>query len=214
MFVSWVVMGDFNALINGDERIGGNATDPGSIVDFNQCLLDCNLLDAGFVGSKYKWTNGKVSQRLDRVVCNQSCMDQYSVLNIRHLVKTGSDHCPHLIDLMINHSTPEGSFHFQHMWLKYANLFQVVEELWNVPVYGNPFYVLMSKLRALKTCLKKWNREKFGNIFTLVESTEEKVIVCEGVYETTGSDVDKEMMCKATADHLHYLAIEDEYWKQ
>ncbi|GAA0187523.1 hypothetical protein LIER_34811 [Lithospermum erythrorhizon] len=28
--------------------------------------VDCHLLDAGFVGSKYTWTNGKLSQRLDR----------------------------------------------------------------------------------------------------------------------------------------------------
>ncbi|GAA0153347.1 hypothetical protein LIER_37660 [Lithospermum erythrorhizon] len=60
----------------GKERIGGNAPDTLSMADFNQCLLDCNLLDVGFVGSKYTWSNGTVSQRLDRVVCNQSCIDQ------------------------------------------------------------------------------------------------------------------------------------------
>ncbi|GAA0172560.1 hypothetical protein LIER_26363 [Lithospermum erythrorhizon] len=47
---SWIVMGDFNAIVSGEEQIGGNAPNDVSMADFNQCLLDCNLLDDGFVG--------------------------------------------------------------------------------------------------------------------------------------------------------------------
>ncbi|GAA0154891.1 hypothetical protein LIER_43298 [Lithospermum erythrorhizon] len=64
----WMVMGDFNALVSGDERIRGNSPDPLSMSDFSQCIQDCHLLDVGFVGSKYTWTNGKLSQRLERVL--------------------------------------------------------------------------------------------------------------------------------------------------
>ncbi|GAA0172185.1 hypothetical protein LIER_41294 [Lithospermum erythrorhizon] len=48
----WIVMGDFNKLISGDERIGGNALDPVSMFDFSQCIQNCKLIDVGFVGSK------------------------------------------------------------------------------------------------------------------------------------------------------------------
>ncbi|GAA0153432.1 hypothetical protein LIER_11674 [Lithospermum erythrorhizon] len=83
-------MGDFNPLISGDERIGGNAPNPISMSDFSQCIQNSSLIDDGFVGSKYTWTNGKLSQRLDRVLCDQLCLDTFLVLNVCHLAKTAS----------------------------------------------------------------------------------------------------------------------------
>ncbi|GAA0183946.1 hypothetical protein LIER_31271 [Lithospermum erythrorhizon] len=148
-------MGDFNELVSGDERIGGNAPDAMSMADFNQCLFYCNLLDASFVGSKYTWTNGTVSRRLDRVISNLSCLDQYSALNIRYLAKTGSDRCPLLIDFRMTEGAPRGSFHFQNMWLKSDTLFDVVGKSWSVLVYGDPFFVLTTKLQTLKLLSQK-----------------------------------------------------------
>ncbi|GAA0140492.1 hypothetical protein LIER_35250 [Lithospermum erythrorhizon] len=75
--------------------------------DFSQCLQDCNLLNAGFVVSKFTWTNGKLSQCLDRVVCDKLCLDTFPVLNVRHLAKTASDHAPLLIELKLLHDTPK-----------------------------------------------------------------------------------------------------------
>ncbi|GAA0159947.1 hypothetical protein LIER_16614 [Lithospermum erythrorhizon] len=199
---SWIVMGDFNALVSGDERIGFNAPDAMSMTDFTQCLLDCNLLDAGFVRSKFTRTNGRVSQRVDRVVCNYSCIDRYSSLNIRHLAKTGSDHFPLLVEFQMTQGAPRGSFRFQNTWLKNDSLFDVVEKSWSVPVFGDPFFVLITKLGALTLCLKKWNREVFGNVFTMVESVEEKVMICEGIFETSGLAVDKALVADSVVRYF------------
>ncbi|GAA0176422.1 hypothetical protein LIER_29418 [Lithospermum erythrorhizon] len=120
----WIVVGDFNALISGEERVGGNAPDPVSMY-FAQCIRDCHLLDVGFVGSKYTWTNGKLSQRLDRVLCDQAFLDTFPILNVRHLAKTASDHAPLLLELKLLHDTPKGSFRFHNMWLHHEDLNQV-----------------------------------------------------------------------------------------
>ncbi|GAA0183947.1 hypothetical protein LIER_31272 [Lithospermum erythrorhizon] len=48
----------------------------------------------------------------------------------------------------------------------------------------------------------------------MVESAEEKVLVCEGIFETSGLAVDRENLGNARADHLRYLAMEEDYWKQ
>ncbi|GAA0175837.1 hypothetical protein LIER_28935 [Lithospermum erythrorhizon] len=100
------------------------------------------------------------------------------------------------------------------MWLKSDTLFQVVEKSWSAPVYGGPFFVLTTKLRTLKLCLKKWNREVFGNVLNMVASAEEKGMVCEDIFETSGLAIDRENLGKARAYHLWYLAMEEEYWKQ
>ncbi|GAA0163203.1 hypothetical protein LIER_19125 [Lithospermum erythrorhizon] len=180
-FSPWIVMGDFNALISGDERIGGNVPDPISMFDFSQCIKDCQLLDAGFVGSKYTWTNGKLSQRLDRVLCDQPCLDTFPILNVRHLAKTASDHALLLIEVKLLYDTSKGSFRFQNMWLHHADLKNVVFEYWSNPIYGDPFYILTNKLKRLKHRVREWNRVVFGNIFTNVDSAEEPVLVCENI---------------------------------
>ncbi|GAA0171224.1 hypothetical protein LIER_25309 [Lithospermum erythrorhizon] len=59
----WMLMGDFNALISGDERIVRNAPSSLSMAEFSQCLVDSQLYDDAFVRSKYTWTNGKLSQK-------------------------------------------------------------------------------------------------------------------------------------------------------
>ncbi|GAA0169435.1 hypothetical protein LIER_40758 [Lithospermum erythrorhizon] len=162
----------------------------------------------------YTWTNGKHSQRLDRVFCDQHCFDVFPVLNVRHLSKTGSDHSPLLLELKFIHDIPKGSFRFQNMWLKSDQLAEVVATTWCKPIFGNPLFVLQSKLKALKQVLREWNKEVFGNIFTQAKSVEEKVMVCEKIYESSRLDVDRQALHKARVEHLHSLAIEEEYWRQ
>ncbi|KAJ6719965.1 RETROTRANSPOSON UNCLASSIFIED-LIKE PROTEIN [Salix purpurea] len=63
----WVVGGDFNAVLNVNERYEGN--------DFT-------------------WTNGKVMRRLDRIVFNPEWSELFSLTRVKHLNRVGSDHCP------------------------------------------------------------------------------------------------------------------------
>ncbi|GAA0172100.1 hypothetical protein LIER_25995 [Lithospermum erythrorhizon] len=186
----WIVMGDYNALVSGDKRVGGNAPNPISMSDFPQCLQDCNLLEAGFVGSKFTWTNGKLSQRLDRVVCDQLCLDTFPVLNVRHVAETAFDHAPLLIELKFLHDTPKCSFRFQNTWLHHEDLKNVIIEYWSQPVYGDHFFILTSKLKGSKYRLRRRNKEVFGNIFTNVDSTEDRVLVCKSTFEGSGLDSD------------------------
>ncbi|EOY03264.1 Uncharacterized protein TCM_018048 [Theobroma cacao] len=66
----WMVGGDFNAIVSVAERLNGAPPHGGSMEDFAVILLDCGLLDAGFEGNNFTWTNNHMFQRLDRVVYN------------------------------------------------------------------------------------------------------------------------------------------------
>ncbi|GAA0153345.1 hypothetical protein LIER_37659 [Lithospermum erythrorhizon] len=39
-------------------------------------------------------------------------------------------------------------------------------------------------------------------------------MICEGIFETSGLAVDRENLGKAREEHLRYLAMEKDYWKQ
>lgn len=66
-------------------------------------VLDCfnyrNLIDLGFTGSKYPWTNKRrigdtILERQDRIVANYAWLDLYPEEHVHYLPRTHSDHSP------------------------------------------------------------------------------------------------------------------------
>jgi hypothetical protein len=49
----WMCIGDFNEVVNGTEKWGGNVRHRRAMQEFQQVLEDCNLIDLGFCGPKY-----------------------------------------------------------------------------------------------------------------------------------------------------------------
>ncbi|GAA0179249.1 hypothetical protein LIER_44028 [Lithospermum erythrorhizon] len=113
----WMLMGDFNAITSSSEKMGGNEPNQLFMVEFNDYISDCNLEDVGYIGSTFTWTSGRVSERLDRVLCDQQCLNEFPLMHVRHLAKNYSDHSPLLLEIMLDTGQPRGSFRFQNMWL-------------------------------------------------------------------------------------------------
>ncbi|XP_022866065.1 uncharacterized protein LOC111385869 [Olea europaea var. sylvestris] len=92
----WIVGGDFNVITHDGERTGHNTRDRGTTA-FSDMMLDSGLEDAGFLGNRYTWTNGRVRKRLDRVLINSSAAAFCRQLTVKHLNRTSSDHSPLLL---------------------------------------------------------------------------------------------------------------------
>lgn len=73
-------------------------------------------------------------------------------------------------------------FRFQNMWLRKSNFLQVVRDSWELPSEGYSMYKFSSKLKHLKTVLKGWNQEVFGNITANFRQTEAEVLRLEGIF--------------------------------
>ncbi|KAK4383932.1 hypothetical protein Sango_3107000 [Sesamum angolense] len=58
---SW---GDFNVILHPNENQGGDMRRVGPIDDFNDMMIDTGLMDAGFEGDPFTWTNKRVWKRL------------------------------------------------------------------------------------------------------------------------------------------------------
>lgn len=73
----WLVGGDFNEVLRASEKFGGLKVNFNRINMFMNYLNYCNLIDIGFRGSKYTWSNmryrnrqGLILERLDRCFVN------------------------------------------------------------------------------------------------------------------------------------------------
>ena len=162
----WLMLGDFNEVLSGDDKFGGNGVNLNRALEFKECLDECNMLDLGFASSKYTWTNSRHStdlilKRIDRCFANLSWRTLYSDATVTHLPRIWSDHCPVLLELcrpyVCNLIKP---FRFQMMWLLHPEFPSMVQHAW---LENRGLHIAISDfvIRA-----KKWNSEVFGNLFT------------------------------------------------
>ena len=118
---------------------------------FQSCLDDCGMIDTGFNGAKYTWSNLRqitelIQEKLDRSFCSASWRQLYLEANVRHLTRVNSNHCPILVELekklALNLLKP---FHFLPCWLSHPSFLDVVRDSWR---NSQPF------LNAITTRLK------------------------------------------------------------
>lgn len=54
---AWLVGGDFNKILKFSEKFGGNGINHCRARLFLDCINYCRLIDLGFKGSKFTWSN-------------------------------------------------------------------------------------------------------------------------------------------------------------
>ena len=103
--------------------------------------------------------------RLDRFLITDDWKTLIGGANQSLLPRPLSNH--HQILLEVGRCTLKGPspFRFENMWLKEEGLKTLVEAWWrSYEVRGTRSFVLIEKLKSLKTRLKKRNKASFGNL--------------------------------------------------
>lgn len=127
--------------------------------------LMTGLLDMGFVGCAFTWLckrrNGSViHERLDRAVCNPNWRNLFPDVTVYRLARTRSDHCPLLLNLLSNSSTPEKRpFKFEKLYFSDPSFPTIVENSWRES--GNISQIITNFIDKVKT----WSKTYFKNVF-------------------------------------------------
>ncbi|GJN31833.1 hypothetical protein PR202_gb20281 [Eleusine coracana subsp. coracana] len=92
-------MGDFNELLNANEKFSTTTPIYNRISIFCSIVNDCGLIDLGYNGPAYTWTNRRFSsnptfQRLDRCLANFEWCRIFPYTNVYHLPLIYEDHAP------------------------------------------------------------------------------------------------------------------------
>lgn len=75
-----------------------------------------------------------------------------------------SDHCP-IVLCMRTQNWGRKPFRFNNSWMTHDGFKEIVVEFWlNANVNGWKTYVVKEKLKNLKSVIRKWNSENFGDI--------------------------------------------------
>ncbi|KAL2481024.1 Uncharacterized protein Adt_33990 [Abeliophyllum distichum] len=116
--------GDFNAILNRDERIGDNSPNSRSMEDFNSMLMACGVEKVN-CDCQYTWSNVRMWEKLDRILVNYQWISAFDGFKAEVLNRDTSDHFPILLKCSPSNSKKMSSFRFQSMWCQHENLLEV-----------------------------------------------------------------------------------------
>lgn len=218
----WLLGGDFNCIASPDEKVGGLMTYIRSMTDFQGFIAATGLIDAGYEGAKYTWTNNQIGSshikaRLDRVMVNASWIQGNKSVKVKHLYRGPSDHSPMLLQFNTAVSRPApGRFIYQQMWHTHEQFLDFVKGQWNKEEIwsAHPFEILQRKMKQLKIALRSWNKEVFGDIHKAKEDAETKVNDAQIIYDEAPSLENKINLQKANAQLRMILHREEIFWHQ
>ncbi|KAL0283695.1 UNVERIFIED_CONTAM: hypothetical protein Sangu_2873500 [Sesamum angustifolium] len=176
----------------------------------NKTIFDCGLIDIGFEGSQFTWTNKRIWQQLDRVLFSREWLECFQDTKVSHLPRNTSDHCPIMISTDHITARRPSTFRFQNMWLRHEDFISMVKLAWELPSQMQGLLKLKEKLHRLKQRLGWWNRTKVGDIFQQTKEAESLATEAEINYDRDLTKANLITMNRASARLNRALTLEED----
>lgn len=204
----------FNAICFNNEKFGGLPVLNSNISYFNNFIQQNHLINLGYKGLAYTWTNGRnmeglIRQHLDRVLANPEWCIDFSYAGVLHLPRLASDHAPILLNTCRNVSRSPPDYKFEAMWLSHPEFFDKVRECW--PEDEDEDEYAQSKLRKLGGFLTAWSRGRIGCVKHKISFLKTKLLRIQS-WRPTAANIQREKLVMAELNE--YLIMEATYWGQ
>jgi len=155
--------------LDQSEKFGGRPYACSSNDPFRDFLNSHGLVDLGFSGSPFTWSNHRhgrhlIRERLDRSIASTQWIHLFPLFSVRHLPAQASDHNALLLNTSSSNSHLPTPFRFEEFWTKDPSCSEVIASAWRPNVVGTSYFILAQKLKSTKAALKVWNSIYVGNI--------------------------------------------------
>ncbi|GLT65286.1 hypothetical protein SLA2020_377250 [Shorea laevis] len=133
---SWLLIGDFNAILSSDEKQGGRNFGSSSHNVFVDFVHSNGLVDLGFSGNPFTWSNKRqgihnIKERLDRGLSNHEWIIMFPNALVTHLPATVSDHSPLLLSTNCDRPRLPKPFKFEEFWTRDLSSHTVIATAWS-----------------------------------------------------------------------------------
>lgn len=148
------------------EKKGGSQNLITANNEFKNFIKDRGLIDMGFYGPAFTWSNGAVAntyifERLDRAVCTPDWFFRFQDNGVLHLPRISSDHAPILVNTdRTRKKKRRHTNKFEYFWTEHPAFQDIVHEAWHSNTKETT-----RKIIEVGEELYKWSRKPFGNIF-------------------------------------------------
>lgn len=132
------------------------------MLDFREALFDHSLIDLGFQGSIYTWSNGRESENFVQARVGRACAtlewrEQFPHAKVMHLHFSYSDHVP----IMVSTHNPSMftrkkkiSHRFEKKWVTHLACEDTIREAWmGLVCEGSLMFQLFEKIKQCRQAL-------------------------------------------------------------
>ncbi|KAG0452170.1 hypothetical protein HPP92_026103 [Vanilla planifolia] len=214
-----LVAGDFNLILAPEEKQGGRRFLYGKDQqDFADIMQELQLVDLGFSGNRFTWSNGKqggarILERLDRALMNSAGLIAFPNCSVQHLSRLGSDHCPWLVKVEGGDQWQQSSrLLFDSVWLDFPQSFQVVEKAWRRNAKGDSMEIVMTKFKRSIWALRRWSRQEVGNIVDRNKVLEQDIDELQNRESSDGLSDEEHMQLGVLVAAFHRGCVLEEQW--
>jgi hypothetical protein len=179
----WICCGDFNEALSQDEHYGSCDRSEAQVLLFKECLDDCSLVDLGFIGPKFTWSNKQdgdrnVRVRLDRAVVNAAFSQLFDDCRVENVITTTSDHYALAVSFanfceeQVNRPIAVG-FRYEAAWQQAPDYKMVTKRAWADNSDGPPsLRSTWATLNGVAVSLGQWSRDSFGKVRRQIQKLE------------------------------------------
>uniref|UniRef100_A0A2N9FK76 Reverse transcriptase domain-containing protein n=1 Tax=Fagus sylvatica TaxID=28930 RepID=A0A2N9FK76_FAGSY len=174
----WVLIGDFNEISALEEKYGREDRSLRQMANFREALSDCSLMDLGFIGFEFTWSNNRedeslVRVRLDRGVASQNWQTLFPNATVNHITFVNSDHMALLMDMTPCQQQPRRKkhkmFRFDHTWIREEGCEDAIAEAWQLDCVGTSMFRLVHKIKQCRLQLIRWSQSQVRVTPRLIE---------------------------------------------
>ncbi|XP_020252332.1 uncharacterized protein LOC109829702 [Asparagus officinalis] len=176
----WLLAGDFNSILSGEEKLGGAPISDTDTCDFQEFISSSHLKHLKSTCCYFTWCNKqdvdtRIWSRLDRVLVNDDWIHNYTSSQVEFLLLNCSDHSLALLSIDDEEFEGKRPFRFFNMWTNHSDFIPIVKVIWEQDINGYNMYKLFQKLKCLKPVLKNLNKRHFMNISEQVLRAKEEL---------------------------------------
>ncbi|KAL4278534.1 hypothetical protein GQ457_03G023770 [Hibiscus cannabinus] len=207
--VPWLIGGDFNVILSGDERTGGANVHSGGSRLFSDFLFTQGMNDMGFRGPPFTWSRGSLSQRLDRCVVNSLWSASFVTSYVVHLDRLGSDHRPLLGSLGdVGLTACNRPFCFIEAWQTHPQFKEFLCHTWS------PKASWSDNVAKFHSDLEIWNKEVFGHLGNRKRRLRARLRGIDRALMTRHSDYLRELAVVLRSELEVVMTQEESFWRQ
>ncbi|KAG7585838.1 Ribonuclease H domain [Arabidopsis thaliana x Arabidopsis arenosa] len=208
----WIMLGDFNSILNNGEKNGGPRRCDSYFKPFSDLLDVCDMVELPSQGNKFTWAGRRgdhwIQSRLDRAFGNKDWFVYFPASNQTFMDLRGSDHRPVLVSLISSKDTYRGQFRFDKRFLYKPEVHKAIEQAWNSKRNDSGFSV-SQRLKVCRKSLSNWKKKNDMNAL-------DKIHRCEAALEVLQSKVWPNL--RQTRILKKELAVayreEEQFWQQ
>ncbi|XP_019236935.1 PREDICTED: uncharacterized protein LOC109217163 [Nicotiana attenuata] len=155
MTIPWLLMGDFNAIKDMEDRMNGTKVQMNEIKDFREFMMECQMTELVTVGRGFTWTNNYVYSRIDRGIVNAKWMLEMAPIQVQE------------------NDSRRRPFKFYNCLAEHEEFEKVVQNGWKYK--GSNMEGIMQNLKKVKYGLKNLNRQEYTGITKKVQQKREEL---------------------------------------